>query len=329
MIEYCERHGDDYDIIWWVPAEELALVPDRLAELSRAINVAGDTETVVSAVSRLRTELAQRRRWLIIFDNAEDPAALGPHLVRGPGHTLITSRNPSWEDFAVSASMKVLDRAESIELVKKRLPQIGHRDADRIASAVNDLSLALSQAAAYLADTGMAADSYVDLLASRATEVLAEGKPGNYPVSFASGLRIALEAIMADRPPAVELLTLAAFMAPEPIPLALFSAHPAMLSTSLGGRDYGPADICQPHTVAASTGPSSDRHGLNASTPFGPGRSARTSIRRHSSGRRGTARGRAPPHAGCRRFRPVVRTSAARAGRHQPGYSSRRQAVAS
>ena len=151
VIEYCERYGDDYDIIWWVPAEELALVPGRLAELSRAINVATDTETVVAAVSRLRTELARRGRWLIIFDNAEDPAALAPHLLRGPGHTIITSRNPFWDDLAASVSMNVLDRPESIELVKKRLPQISHHDADRIAAAVDDLPLALGQAAAYLA----------------------------------------------------------------------------------------------------------------------------------------------------------------------------------
>jgi tetratricopeptide (TPR) repeat protein len=240
VIEYCERYGDDYDIIWWVPAEELALVPDRLAELSRAINAASDTETTVSAVSRLRTELARRRRWLIIFDNAEDPATLAPHLLQGPGHTVITSRNPFWEDLAAPVSMKVLDRPESIELVKKRLPQISHRDADRIAAAVDDLPLALGQAAAYLADTGMAPDTYVDLLASRATEVLAEGKPGNYPVSFASGLQIALEGIMADRPPAAELLTLAAFMAPEPVPLALFSAHSAILPTSLAAVTTDP-----------------------------------------------------------------------------------------
>jgi hypothetical protein len=104
--------------------------------------------------------------------------------------------------------MKVLDRPESIELAKKRLPQISGGDADRIAEAVDDLPLALGQAAAYLADTGMAPDTYLDLLESRATEVLAERQPGNYPVPFTSELQIALEATTADRPPAAELLTL-------------------------------------------------------------------------------------------------------------------------
>ena len=50
--------------------------------------------------ARLLAAVARRDRWLVVFDNAEDPTALTPYLPQGPGRVVITSRNPQWRRVA-------------------------------------------------------------------------------------------------------------------------------------------------------------------------------------------------------------------------------------
>ena len=199
-IEYAHRHYEEFDIAWWVPAEDPALIPERLAELALALELTGVTDPAGVGVARLLGELASRDRWLLVFDNAEDPRALSRFLPEGPGQVLITSRNPAWRGIAATVGVREFTRAESIALLRRLAPQLTELEADRVAAAVGDLPLAVEQAGSLLADTGMAVDKYLRLLAERAQDVLDHDPGGAYPQSVAASWAVAFDRLAARRP---------------------------------------------------------------------------------------------------------------------------------
>ncbi|GLX93112.1 FxSxx-COOH system tetratricopeptide repeat protein [Herbidospora sp. NBRC 101105] len=216
-LEYAHRFRADYDLVWWVSAEQPEFINSALAELATKLNIRYGESVVAGAEAAREALRVGQMRWLLIFDNARDPEQLQEYLPGGTGHVVITSRNRTWADVAASLEVDVFSEEESLEHFLRRVPTLERSEALQVALDLGHLPLAIEQAAAWLAETGVSASTYLDQLRTQSQQLLSTDPPRGYPVPVAMTWNISLAQLKERSPAAVRLLQLCAFFSPEPI----------------------------------------------------------------------------------------------------------------
>ncbi|ROP41590.1 FxSxx-COOH system tetratricopeptide repeat protein [Saccharothrix texasensis] len=224
VVEYIHRHASEYEVVWWIPAEQPAQIKANFVELAKRIGVAasGSAETAVPAVLEALRRGEPFRRWILVFDNADRPQDVRQYFPAGTGHIVVTSRNSEWGGFARPVAVDLFTRAESIELLHRRAGDLDDAEADALAEALGDLPLAVEQAAAWRAQTGMQVSEYLQLLEQNRTELLEAGTSSEDQLPVAAAWNVPLNRLKNDHRAALQLLQVCAFFGPEPISQKLF-----------------------------------------------------------------------------------------------------------
>jgi hypothetical protein len=237
-VEYIYRFRHTYDVVWWIPSDQPFMVKTVLADLAPHLGLPPSSVSGIEDAARDVLDALRRGepydKWLLVFDNADQPEDLLDSIPRDSGHVLITSRNHRWESLVDAVPVDVFRREESVEFLTKRVRGgISPEDAAVLAEQLGDLPLALEQAGALLFERGMSASEYLEQLAERTSQLLSQGRPAEYPVPMTAAWSVSVATLSENLPEAVDLLRICAFFGSEPIPREAIGKAPKGLRPEL------------------------------------------------------------------------------------------------
>jgi tetratricopeptide (TPR) repeat protein len=225
-VEFAYRHRDQYRAVFFVRSETPGLLLGAFADIAIKLGIASQEQDQNAAAQASRQWFEQHDEWLLIFDNADDPALLEPYLpAAGQGHVLITSRA---QDLAVLAikgqKLAPPPDGEALDFLLNRTDRPGAGEAEKKAAAelaglLGNLPLALEQAAAYLVEHGESFASYLKSFRKKGVELFEETQPqlgGHDPLKVTWSMNF--EAVRHASQASADLLNAIAFLAPDAIP---------------------------------------------------------------------------------------------------------------
>src|SRR5579883_1962746 len=240
-VEYAYRHRQEYQAVLWVRADSVEALTASYSELARLLALpeqdAREQEVILGAVRRW---LATQPGYLLILDNLDEPSVLvppaAPDQPRPPspfvppmpaGHLLVTTRAADLTTLGLGLAhplaMSVFSPEQGAALVLTRAgrPTAGEPEqalARQLSQELGGLALALEQAGAYLATSGMSLADYLALFRTRSHELLSRRTGNDYPHAVATTWDLSFQRVQKRAPAAAELLRCCAFLAPDAIP---------------------------------------------------------------------------------------------------------------
>ena len=258
-IEHAYRHRDEYDAVLWSLADSRESLTSGFAALAGALRLpAAQEQDQTRAVAALKGWLEANGGYLLILDNADDPALLPEFLpAHIRGHLLITTRAHALGGLAECIEVGRMTPEEGALLLLRRsrilasdapLDAASDRDrkaALRLVEELGGLPLALDQAGAYLEETGCGLEAYRSIYRSHRAELLARrgGLQAPHPDPVAVTWQASFEKVEQASPAAGELLRLCAFLHPDAIPEEVFSLGAGELGEVLGPAAADPFEL--------------------------------------------------------------------------------------
>ena len=197
----CEEEG--WPLVAWIHAASRKEIIVDLYEVALRIGIDAPKNIPLEVVvRRLMDHLrsANGSNSLFVFDNVENPDDLRDLIPEGAGvRTIITTtRRLDWDDpWWLRLTVGAFDREQSITLLCGHTGDTDREAADRIADALGDVPLAITQAAATAKGGGYILSGYLDRLSHHPLESSISRLEGDdYPDAVGIVLLMAYEQVL-------------------------------------------------------------------------------------------------------------------------------------
>ncbi|MEU7326942.1 tetratricopeptide repeat protein [Streptomyces griseoviridis] len=193
------------------------------------VAAAGSGQAAERIAACLTTAQGKTGSRLLVLDGASDPGDIVPYLPRDETKVLITSRADAglWNRWARVVQVPVLAREESVRLLATLAPDLSEVDASRLADALDDLPLAMENAASWLT-SGMTPGQVLEQLETSTSSILSGYRSADFPRSLAGRLSDAMGALAAGTEEdqwMLHLLHTLAVLGPDPFPTRALKGH--------------------------------------------------------------------------------------------------------
>ena len=197
----CEEEG--WPLVAWIHAASRKDILAGLYELAMRIGIDAPKNIPLEViVQRLLDQLrsANERNRLFVFDNVENPDDLRDLIPEGAGVRVIitTTHHLDWDNLGwLQLTVGAFEREQSVALLCERTGDTHREAADRIADALGDVPVAITQAAATAQQGGYALSGYLDRLSRHPLESRMSRLEGaNYPDAVGTALLMAYEQVL-------------------------------------------------------------------------------------------------------------------------------------
>jgi tetratricopeptide (TPR) repeat protein len=243
--EYCHRFGGLYGGVWWIRAEQEPVMLADLQALGEKLGIPSDGNIEVAVQACLDRLRSLPEQWLLVYDNAPNPDAIGKWLPVGAVRCLITSRNTEFGSVAPVTRLDQWPDDVTADYLLARTKRSDAAGVARLAKRLGGLPLAAEQAAVYLGPRGgVSFDDYGSEITRLIKQPRPAGAKGEYPDTVYAAFVKSLETVrLAEKGEiALDIVRLCAFLSPDGVDLGLLTdarskgVLPAAFATAIADK---------------------------------------------------------------------------------------------